>query len=68
MFLSNLAHSFENVCEIILESEGIEKSLTGAVYEQEKEETETKRVSGDLAKLKQIFEQSSSTGHYFSVV
>ena len=50
-----MAHSFENVCEIIPDwpSEGLEKSLAGAVYEQEKEETETskcrKNISDTLA-------------------
>ena len=38
------------------------KSLAGVVYEQEKEETETKSVPGDLKKLilklEQIFKQS----------
>ena len=48
--LSNMAHSLKNVCEIILDwaSEGLEKSLVGAVNKQEKEETETESVSGDL--------------------
>ena len=47
--LSNMALSFENVCEIIQDgaSEGLEKSL-GAVYDQEKEESETKCVPGNL--------------------
>ena len=33
-----MVHSFENVCEIIPDraSEGLEKSLVGAVYEEEK--------------------------------
>ena len=40
----------KNVCEIIpnWESEGLEESLLEAVYEQEKEETETKSVPGHL--------------------
>ena len=39
-----------NVFEIIQDgaSEGLKKSLVGAVFEQEKEETETKSVPGDL--------------------
>ena len=42
--LSNMARGFENVCEIISNwaSEGLEKSLAGAVYKQEKEETKAK--------------------------
>ena len=45
-----MAHSFENVCEIIPDwaSKGLEKRLVRAAYEQEKEETETKHVPGDL--------------------
>ena len=45
-----MAHSFKNACEIIRESasEGLEKSLVGAAYEQEKEETDTKSAPGDL--------------------
>ena len=45
-----MPHSFENVCEIIRDwaSEGLETNLVGTVYEQEKEETETNSVPGDL--------------------
>ena len=45
-----MAHSFENVCEIILDwaSEGLKKSLVEAIYQQEKEETKTESVPGDL--------------------
>ena len=41
---------FENVCKIIPDwaSEGFENTLEGAVYNQEKEETETKSVPGNL--------------------
>ena len=37
-FPTCMVHSFENVCEIIPDraSEGLEKSLVGAVYEEEK--------------------------------
>ena len=45
-----MAHSFKNVCEIIPDwaSKCLDKSLVGAAYEQEKEETERKSVPGDL--------------------
>ena len=44
--------NFENDFEISPDraSEGLKKSLVGAVYEQEKEETKTKSVPGDLKK------------------
>ena len=46
-----MAHSFENVCKIIPgASKGLKKCLAGAVYEQEKDETETNSVPGDLKK------------------
>ena len=57
-----MAHSFENVCKIIPgASKGLEKCLEGAVYEQEKDETEANSVPGVLKKkpkLEQIFEQT----------
>ena len=42
--LSKMASGFENVCEINSSraSEGLEKSLAGALYKQEKEETKAK--------------------------
>ena len=50
-----MAHSsFDIVCEIIpdLATENLEKSLSGAVFEQEKEDNETKSVPGDMKKKK----------------
>ena len=49
--LSNMANSFENVCKIIPDwaSKRLKKkNLVGAVYEQEKQETEEKSVPGDV--------------------
>ena len=48
-----MANSFENVCELIPDwaSKGLEKSLVGAVYEQEKEKTETNSVSSDFKNI-----------------
>ena len=41
-----MVHSFENVCEIIPDraSEGLEKSLVGAVYEEEKKKKLRRKV------------------------
>ena len=64
-----MAHSFKNVCEIILDwaSKGFEKCLVGAVCEQEKE-TETKKCFWRLKKIpkmEQIFNSRSLTRQVF---
>ena len=48
-----MVHSFENVCEIIPDRarEGLEKSLVGAVYEEEKKKKLRRKSNpGDLKK------------------
>ena len=54
--LSNMAHSFENVCDVI--PDWARKNLMGAVYEQEKRRNRDKKclATWKVPKLEQIFE------------
>ena len=58
LVLSNMAHSFENVCDIISNwaSEGLKKSLAGVVYKHEKRnQGESVLVYLKMPKVGQIF-------------